>query len=142
MDTVVKKEMEAHWRSDRDRCRIDARLELTIAEATQQGYALPDAFLSFMRSESARQRIPSCTACYFDAPVRVVAAPPPGNGILIRFMNDQQWCLLWFLYVEQTGAHAVVISDVPIDVDSEGNAGEEGSPTPSILLCSDDFEEF
>src|SRR5688572_4627087 len=68
MDTVVRKEMEPHWRSDRDRCRIDARLEPTIAEAERQGYGLPNVFLSFMRSQSARQRIPSYAACYFDAP--------------------------------------------------------------------------
>jgi hypothetical protein len=93
-----------------------------------------------MRSEAAQQRIPSCTACYFDAPQRIVAAPPPGNGILLRFMNDQQWCVLWHLYVEKSGAHAVLASEVAFDLDAEED--DEEAPKPTLVLCGSSFEEF
>lgn len=68
----------------------------------------------------------------------MVDAPPPGQGVLFRFLNDQQGCLFWSLYVERSGAHAVLVSDRAFDV-SDPEA--ECVPT-ELLLCADDFETF
>jgi len=142
MDAAVRKELEPHWRSDRSRSKLRTQLEPILAEAGKQGYELPPSFVSFMRSEVLQQRVPSCTACYFDAPDRIVPAPPPAKGILIRFMNDQQWCILWYLYVERGGAHAVVTSDVALDLVREEEDEESGQATPHLLRCAAGFEEF
>lgn len=110
MEPAVRRQMELHWASDADRCTLASAFEPAVADAEARGYGLPESFLRFMRSPDLQRRVPSPTACYFDAPERVVEAPAPGDGILVRFLNDQQWCAHWYLYVERGGAHAVVTS--------------------------------
>lgn len=140
MDTAIRKELEPHWKSDRDRSRLHPNFERVVREAEKLGYVLPETFLRFMRSEELQQRIPSCTACYFDAPERVIEAPPPAAGILIRFMNDQQWCLLWYLYVERSGGHAIVAADRALDIDDDEDS--EVAAEHQLVLCAPGFEEF
>ena len=140
MDQRVEKEMLPHWEADRKRVGITTNLERMVTEVTRRGFVLPDIFLRFMRSEILQKRVPSCTACYFDAPERPVDAPAPGTGMLVRFMNDQQWCILWYLYVEKSGAHAVLASDRALDL--ELDELEDGNGEPSLYLCAQDFEAF
>jgi hypothetical protein len=142
MDERVEKEMLPHWQEDQERAQITTNLERVVTEVTIRGFALPDIFLRFMRSEFLQKRIPSCTACYFDAPDRAVEAPAPGAGVLVRFMNDQQWCILWYLYVEKSGAHAVLASARSLDVDDELDESEDGNGEPSLYLCAQNFEMF
>ncbi|MFO0609240.1 MAG: hypothetical protein U0324_39110 [Polyangiales bacterium] len=140
MEPAVRRRMEPHWRSDADRCTLASSFEPAVAEATSKGFALPEGFLHFMRSTELQQRVPSPTACYFDAPERIVEAPAPGDGVLVRFLNDQQWCQHWYLYVERGGAHAVVTSPYALDCDFlDDGGGNDGAP---LLLCAPDFERF
>lgn len=141
MEPTVRRQMEPHWASDADRCTLAEGFEPAVADAKARGYLLPESFLRFMRSTELQRRVPSPTACYFDAPERVVEAPAPGDGILVRFLNDQQWCAHWYLYVERGGAHAVVASQCALDVDAlEGEGGDAFDAT--LRLCAPDFERF
>jgi len=138
LDEPIAKLMEPHWRDARGRSRLDMNLERILGEASARSIAVPQTFARFLRTRELQERIPSCTACYFDAPERIVDAPPPGNGTLLRFMNDQQWCILWYLYVEPSGAHAIVATNQALDIDeAEGEAGQ-----PGLYLCAPDFETF
>jgi hypothetical protein len=142
MDDLIQKEMLPFWEDNQTRDQIAANLEHIISEAKTRGFTLPDSFLRFMRSEALQRRMPSSTACYFDAPERIVEASAPAEGILIRFMNDQQWCILWYLYVEKSGAHAVLASDRALDIDDEPQESENEKNQPSFYMCAQDFEEF
>ena len=78
-----------------------------VAEATARGVSLPSTFLAFMRDPEAHRRVPTCTACYFDLPPEMTPSPF-GDGVhLIRFLNDQQWLLLWHLYLKPSGEHCL-----------------------------------
>jgi hypothetical protein len=57
-------------------------------------------------------------------------------------MNDQQWCFLWYLYVEKDGAHAVLASDRALDIDDDLEESENGDEQPLLRLCAQDFEQF
>lgn len=141
MEPAVRRQMELHWASDADRCTLASAFEPAVADAEARGYGLPESFVRFMRSPDLQRRVPSPTACYFDAPERVVEAPAPGDGILVRFLNDQQWCAHWYLYVERGGAHAVVTSPHALDLEPSGG---EGGDTFNAALhrCAPDFECF
>ncbi len=101
--------------ADDERAQIDSHLPSIIAEAEARGVILPAAFLTFMRDPAAHRRIPSCTACYFDLPAYLTPSPFGDGGYLIRFLNDQQWVLLWHLYLRPNGDHCVVVSPTPYD---------------------------
>lgn len=141
MDDVARRAMEPHWKFNKVRGNLGTHFEPAVASATARGFVLPDAFLRFMRSTALQRRIPSPTACYFDAPERVVDAPTPGDGILLRFYNDQQWCMLWYLYVERGGAHAVIASPYAFDAEPIADGGGD-RPDLGLYRCAPDFERF
>src|ERR1051325_10329588 len=51
---------------------IATHFEKNVADAQARGFTVPEVFLKFMRSRELRRSIPSCTACYFDAPEHLV----------------------------------------------------------------------
>ncbi|MFO0809957.1 MAG: hypothetical protein U0746_15150 [Gemmataceae bacterium] len=70
-----------------------------MAEARALGLVLPNTFVLLTASFELQDRIPSCTACYFDLPETIIESPfRPGDRI-IRFLNDQQACVCWYLYL-------------------------------------------
>jgi hypothetical protein len=96
-----------------------------------------------MGLEDLQGQIPSCTACYFDLSTEIIPSPLSNDdGYLIRFLNDQQDVLLWYLYIRPNGEHAVVVSPIPFD-----NTEARKSLTDEIILnntffCAESFEEF
>ncbi len=131
-----------YWPPAEERTRMARRLEGLTAAAGELGLELPPAFVKFMGAPGLQNRIPSCTACYFDLPERVVPAPSGAPGYLVRFMNDQQDVLLWYLYLDAQGNQAVLVSPIPYDGDSG-----DGPPSPQEMrdntwFCGEDFEAF
>src|SRR5205823_223119 len=84
--------------------------------------------------------IPSCTACYFDAPDRLVEMGD--RGVLFRFLNDQQWCILWYLYLGADGKQAIVASSRPLDVDDQCLNSTTNHEEAELWICAPDFETF
>ena len=115
--------------SDDERAEIDSHLPEIIAEAEARGVILPTAFLAFMRDPAAHMRIPSCTACYFDLPANLTPSPFGDGGYFIRFLNDQQWDLLWHLYLRPNGDHCVVVSSMPYDEPHDDIMDDHNSAT-------------
>jgi hypothetical protein len=120
---------------------LGAELERRTAEAAQLGLALPPTFVSFMSDASLSARVPTCTACYFDLGARLIEVP----GILprarmLRFLNDQQACRLWYLLLEADGTHSVV-SALP-HWHAEGPTLEDAIVPRGIAVCASSFEEF
>jgi hypothetical protein len=78
--------------------------------------------------------------------------PCPGSerGHIIRFLNDQQGVLFWYLYLIPTGQHGVLVSPVQLDeVDASDDPQEQTASranTQAIvahtLVCAPTFEAF
>lgn len=97
-----------------DRKLYRGRAEAIIMQADQLGIELPNAFKQLIDSEELQDRFPSATACYFDLPEAIVPAPFGLGGHIIRFLNDQQICVLWYLYLPTNGTPCV-LSSCPVE---------------------------
>jgi len=121
--------------------QLATRLENIQSSAAQMGLRLPNAFLKFMAAPELQEQIPSSTACYFDLSEQIVQLPIDDGGYLIRFYNDQQDMLLWYLYLTPHGESCVVVSGVMFDeVSPEGVTAEQIKA--SLDYCAPSFEEF
>lgn len=114
-----------------------------VAEARELGLVVPEAFVRFAKDVELHSRIPSCTACYWDIASRLV--PIPGNkgpGRLLRFMNDQQACYLWYLLLEPGGNHSVVVGYPEWLEEARGDTLEDSADPAGLAVCAPAFEEF
>lgn len=138
--------------------RLTARLSALTASAQELGLTLPKAFLRLMASPALRDSIPSCTACYFDLSKKIVPCPASEEGYIIRFLNDQQDVLSWYLYLTTQGEHCVLVSPFELDkaANEEAEESDEGeaeedreqaekrrrSIIANTLVCAPSFEAF
>ncbi|MCU0443658.1 MAG: hypothetical protein MUE85_01985 [Microscillaceae bacterium] len=126
-----------------DEKTVNDALQNILAQAQTMNLTLPSEFVKFMSLEELQDQIPSCTACYFDLSPEITPCPLSNDeGYLIRFLNDQQNVLLWYLYLRFSGEHCVVVSPIPFD-----NAEARQDLNDQIILsntffCANSFEEF
>ncbi|GAA1272178.1 hypothetical protein GCM10009665_70270 [Kitasatospora nipponensis] len=127
-----------------------AALERGLAEL---GLTLPRDFAAFQRSaEEVRLVLDevSVTACWTDVSLPL-PSPVEEGARLVRFLRDQQDCLLWYLYLRPGGEAFVICSYLDYAYEYEAReAGEEtgvdladrAQQLDSILWCAPSFEEF
>lgn len=65
---------------------------------------LPPEFVRFMSSPELQEEIPSATACYFKLGKQFIRCPFGDGGYLLSFYHDQQDCLIWYIYVQNSGS--------------------------------------
>lgn len=113
-----------------------------LARLTEGMSDLPTSFLTFLASPTLQKKIRSVTACYIS--LSPVASPSPlGGGRLIRFLSDQQGCVFWYLYLAESGDHAVVASpDFYGTPEEEAGWSDAPRDAGSIWFCSQSFELF
>ena len=121
---------------------IEARLNELVAAAAGAGLVVPSSFIRFISDPALHARVPSCTACYFDLGARLIPIPDDvGPARLLRFMNDQQACLLWYLLLEPDGGHRVACA-WPEWRDEGGDTLEAAVEPRDVAVCASSFEEF
>ncbi len=121
--------------------KIAARLKNLLVEAARLQLKLPDPFLKFMGSPTLPDQIPSCTACYFDLSDHIIQLPIEDGCYLIRFLNDQQEVLLWYLYLTPESEHCVLVSPISFD-DEELAAIPPDVIRQNTFFCAPTFETF
>jgi hypothetical protein len=94
-----------------------------------------------MGDPSLQHRVRSNTDCCLHLCPAAVPSPV-GDGHLVRFLNDSQGCLFWYLYLADRGSdHAVVSS--PGFYGTQDEQWQEEEPDPSELaFCAESFEAF
>jgi hypothetical protein len=82
---------------------IDARIQAL-------GFCIPEDLRLLMTRPDIQAQIPSCTACYLD--LRDTVTPLPGwpGSYAMRFMNDSQCCVLWYLLFQPNTPTRVLAS--------------------------------
>ncbi|MFJ6785146.1 hypothetical protein [Streptomyces yangpuensis] len=122
-----------------------AAVERELAEA---GLALPEGFAAFYRSEHLSRAFDevSVTACWshLSAPLR---SPAEDGARLVRFLRDQQDCVIWYLYLRPSGEAFVVFSHLELESAgwwAQGEPAEDvrAAVASSLMRCADTFEEF
>jgi hypothetical protein len=109
---------------------LGTRLDQLTAEARELELVVPPDLRVFMTDPGIHGRVPTVTACYLDLPVRLVPLPDDRPGKLLRFMNDQQCCVLWYLHLIPGGQHRVVC--VMPEFDDDGTA----RPSTTLSCCA------
>ncbi len=121
---------------------IDARLARVVFDATKLGLTVPPALIAFFVHPELHRRVPSCTACYLDVPAKLVELPGGQPGRLLRFMNDQQCCILWYVHLEPSGGHSVVCAAPEWIEGAVGESLEDVTTPRDVEMCAPDFETF
>lgn len=125
---------------------VGRMVEEIVAQAKREGLTVPATYVTFMNDASLQERIPTCTACYLDVPTKLVALPGGQPGRLLRFMNDQQCCVLWYLHLTADGACSVACAEPANDDEDEDEADGETlddfMKLGDVAMCAPNFEEF
>lgn len=128
----------------------EERYALILSQAMQQQVQLPHAFIQLLSSDELMNQICnlSPTGNYFSLPPHGMTRAPLGlDGHIIRFYNDQQICLCWYLYVPSSGP-AVVLAGGFNRVDYLEDVGPDADDLviadvrQNLALVAHSFSEF
>jgi hypothetical protein len=115
---------------------VPVAAETALAISTVPG--LPSSFVYFMSRPNLTGAIPTCTSCYWNVAESPIPSPLDDGARPLRFMNDQQDVLLWYLYLEPDGGHRVVCGSIPYhDV-----AVEPGRAAQDLVEVAPGLEAF
>lgn len=120
------------------------------ADLAPLGLRLPADFRTFYRSGSLCRAFDevSVTACWSDLS-GALRSPVEEGARLVRFLRDQQDCVIWYLYLRPSGETFVVCSHLDLDMElaeQELNAAQaaefRAAAAESLVRCASTFEEF
>lgn len=146
----IDAEMQGYRFADEEQAEPSSQwvdnLKSLVASTKHFGLSLPESFFRLMSSPALRARIPSCTDCHFTLSR---LAPCPGDrekGYVLRFLHDQQDCLIWHLYLSPEGKECVLASGTYLDsVHSDPQGFEQITEQEAIAqtwVCAPSFEAF
>jgi hypothetical protein len=145
LDPQTDQQMGIHRNAPEARGQL-AQIE---AEATKLDLTLPEAFVRLMGSPELQDRIPSCTACTFGFGAHIIpcVGVEKGQAYLIRFLNDQQDVLIWYLFLTPRGDQRVVVT--PFEFGEAENEDPDDVPEKKrtsiiaqTVVCAPSFEAF
>ncbi len=121
-------------------------LKSLVASAQHLGLALPGAFLRLMSSPELLDAIPSCTDCHFTLSQLAFCPGEKEKGYVLRFLHDQQDCVIWHLYLSPQGEECVLASHVYLDqVYTDPEAFDHITEEEAVAhtwICAPSFETF
>lgn len=145
---TIDAEMEDYRLDEKAKYEYARQLKTIEREAISLGIELPSTFLALARSFELQERIPSCTACYFDLPERIIESPFRQGDFILRFLNDQQVCVCWYIYLPTNAPHFVISSSADYDEPFLDSIDFEASPKlvqncmESTSIAAKSFDEF
>ncbi|MFI1284339.1 hypothetical protein ACH4U5_26935 [Streptomyces sp. NPDC020858] len=125
-----------------------AHLAALERELAAVGLAVPSDFAAFYSSERLCRAFDevSVTACWTDlsAALRI---PAEEGARVVRFMRDQQDCVIWYLHLRPSEEAFVVCSHLELESAETWSAGERAdefreAAAGSLIRCAGSFEEF
>ncbi|MFG1665186.1 hypothetical protein [Streptomyces sp. Y7] len=117
-----------------------------------EGLTLPGDFVTFHSDSKLHSSLDevSATGCWTNISEPLPSPVEPG-AFLVRFLRDQQDCVIWYLYLRPSGEVSVVHSSLDYEYEYEARRdGEESASNlddpeeqaAAILWCAPSFEEF
>ncbi len=141
-----------------DRMRLEGAASIgdelvrAASDVATAGLALPRELVTFLSTPELHARMPSATSCYFDLGARLVEIPGhDGPERLLRFMNDQQVVVTWYLLLEPGGSHQIVVAspawhdsdeDLEEQEEREDMALDDAMTPTNLAICGASLEEF
>ncbi|MER6197054.1 hypothetical protein ABT234_06710 [Streptomyces sp. NPDC001586] len=133
---------------DGPRSAHEEHLAALARDLAETGPALPEGFAAFYGSERLHRAFDevSVTGCWshLSGPLR---SPVEEGARLVRFLRDQQDCVIWYLYLRPCGEAFVVFSHLELEsagwwADGEPTEEVRAAVAASLMRCADTFEEF
>lgn len=131
------------------RFRIDlAHMDRILQHAHTLQLQLPRAFVRFMRNSQLHRRVPTCTNCGLDLSDAIVDCPWEEPAYALRFLQDSQSCVMWYLLLRPRMDTAVVAShyflepDIFVEMEYEDEGMTYERAFANLYLCADTFQEF
>jgi hypothetical protein len=121
---------------------VGKTLEKLTRDAAAMDVQLPESFLTFMSDPDIHSRVPTNTACYLDLSNRLIEIDGRSDAKLLRFMNDQQCVLLWYLYLQVGSPVSVVFADPQWSDEAPGDTLDDVITPTNLTVCAESFEEF
>ncbi|MEU6238575.1 hypothetical protein [Kitasatospora sp. NPDC047058] len=130
-----------------------AKLKPIEGKLAAEGLALPKDFVTFAVSSNFQGALDgvSVTACWSSLSEPLPSPVEPG-AFLVRFLRDQQDCVLWYLYLRPSGEVFVVSSHLDYEFEYTARDSDEFRPESdladhdaqraAILWCAPSFESF
>lgn len=98
---------------------------------------VPESFRAFMSRADLLTSIPSNTACWWTLSDEPIPSPLGDGATMVNFLNDQQYCVLWYLYQWPDGRHGVVAGGLDYSETVEPDDARQ-----DLALVAHDFEQF
>jgi len=121
-------------------------LKSVMASAEHLGLRLPESFLRLMSSPLLRTRIPSCTDCHFTLSQLAFCPGDKEKGYVLRFLHDQQDCVIWHLSLSSESEECVLASHTYLDMvytaSEEFDHITEQEAVAQTWVCAPSFEAF
>ena len=120
-------------------------------ELNALGFSFPTALRELITHPVIQAHIPSCTGCYLALSDHVTELPGFPGHFVIRFLNDSQCCVMWFLLFQPNAPTRVLSSRFFIEQDifdemqyeqSDGKPLAYQDVTAEARICSASFDEF
>jgi hypothetical protein len=132
--------------------RSAARLDGLAGDLAAKGLTLPRDFVTFQTSTNLYGSLDevSVTACWTDISEPLPSPVEPGS-FLVRFLRDQQDCVIWYLYLRPSGEAFVVNSHLDYEYEYEAQRNDDEAASDlddveeqraALLWCAPSFEEF
>lgn len=122
------------------------------ADLTARNLTLPRDFVRFQTDSKLHYALDevSVTSCWTHVSEPLPSPVEPG-AFLVRFLRDQQDCVIWYLYLRPSGEVFVVQSYLDYEYEYEARRDGEETETDlddpeeqraAIVWCAPTFEEF
>lgn len=118
------------------------QLDRLDRDAAALGLVIPPGLRTFLTSVELHRRVPTCTLCFLDLGSRLIAIPSAVPGRLLRFMNDQQCCVVWYVHLQPGGGHAIVFGMPNWIEGAEGESLEDVAEPTELTTCASTIQEF
>lgn len=119
-----------------------------ISAGREIGLEFPPEFIRFMANPSLQAKVPTCTACFLELSNALIPVPGIENTYVLRFMNDSQSCIMWYLLLQAGSPVRVLASSLFFEPDIFEACVDTEDPVKyeyvikEATLCADTFLEF
>jgi len=124
---------------------FESRLDALTVEANELGLEIPPVLRAFVLDSSLHGKVPTSTCCYLSLSTKLIPLPDENTpGRLLRFLNDQQCCLLWYVHLLPNGQHKIVCASPEWKKGSAHGAtlDDQIEKLHELVVCADGLEEF
>lgn len=127
--------------------KID-NLKDVVEKCRLLGLSISDSFIKFLSNQNLQAQVPTCTACFLELSESPIPVPCNPGYYALRFMNDSQSCVMWYLLLKNDLPNTVVASSLFYDRDIFGAMINEDDPfdysdiVSETVECAETFPEF